>query len=73
MRISHLAFDCSDATKLARFWAEVMGWDVSPESTVEWAVVGGPSRPPEAPFEYDTRWTTFADREGNEFCLVQTA
>jgi predicted enzyme related to lactoylglutathione lyase len=117
MRISHIAFDCSDATALARFWAAVMGWDVSPESTAELAVVGGPSRPPEAPpmlfnrvpeektaknrvhidletddlaagterllglgasfihdkFEYDTRWTTFADPEGNEFCLVHRA
>lgn len=22
-------------------------------------------------FEYDTHWTTFADPEGNEFCVVQ--
>jgi predicted enzyme related to lactoylglutathione lyase len=117
MRISHIAFDCSDATELARFWAAVMGWDVSPDSTADLAAAGGPNRAPDAPpmlfnrvpeekiaknrvhidletddlpaetrrllglgarfihekLEYETRWTTFADPEGNEFCVVQKA
>jgi predicted enzyme related to lactoylglutathione lyase len=115
MRIAHIAFDSSDALSLATFWAEVMGWGVSPESTSAFAVVGGPNRPAGTPpilinqvpeekvaknrmhidleaddlaseterllalgarhihdkFEYEARWTTFVDPEGNEFCVVQ--
>ncbi|MGH8911196.1 MAG: VOC family protein [Acidimicrobiia bacterium] len=117
MRIAHIAFDAADTLEVARFWAEVMGWGVSPDSTATLAVVGGPQRPRDTPamlfnrvpegkvaknrmhidletdeleaetqrllglgatfihakFEYDTRWSTFADPEGNEFCVVQKA
>lgn len=34
-----VAFDCADATALARFWAEVLGRQVAADSTAEHAVL----------------------------------
>jgi predicted enzyme related to lactoylglutathione lyase len=34
-----LSIDCADAAKLARFWADVLGREVSPEPTTEFAAV----------------------------------
>ena len=45
-----VAFDCADATALARFWAEVLGRQVAEDSTSEHAVLlageGDTSGPP---------------------------
>jgi catechol 2,3-dioxygenase-like lactoylglutathione lyase family enzyme len=107
-----VTFDCADAAALARFWADVLGWQVAEGSTSEHAVLlaGGGSGPritfnrvpePKAvknrlhldvmsdTFDAETerllslgarrlhdvprdksRWTTFADIEGNEFDLI---
>ena len=70
-----VAFDCADATALARFWAEVLGRRVAEDSSSEHAVLlageGDTSGPPitfnRVP---EARWTTFADIEGNEFDLI---
>jgi len=34
-----LSIDCADAVKLARFWADVLGRQVSPQSTAEFAAI----------------------------------
>ncbi len=47
--ISTITFDCSDAARLAAFWAEVTGWGVGPEPSQQFAVVGGPARPADCP------------------------
>jgi catechol 2,3-dioxygenase-like lactoylglutathione lyase family enzyme len=109
-----VAFDCADATALARFWADVLGRRVAEDSTSERAVLlagdgdtTGPritfNKVPEPKtvknrmhldvisdsFDAETerllslgarrlrdlqrdksRWTTFADIEGNEFDLI---
>jgi len=109
-----VTFDCADAAALARFWADVLGWQVTEGSTSEHAVLlagdgdgSGPritfNRVPEPKtvknrmhldvisdtygaeaerllslgarrlrdLQRDkTRWTTFADIEGNEFDLI---
>lgn len=110
-----LTFDALDARRLAEFWAAVFGWDFHPDATAEFAMVGGPRRPHNAPSlmfiqvpedkvaknrmhldltaddleqeverlvglgatvihekdEWDTRWFTLQDPEGNEFCVSQ--
>jgi catechol-2,3-dioxygenase len=43
-----VTFDCADAVALARFWADVLGWQVAEGPTSEHAVLlaaGGSSRP----------------------------
>jgi catechol 2,3-dioxygenase-like lactoylglutathione lyase family enzyme len=114
-----VTFDCADAAALARFWADVLGWQVAEDSTSEHAVLlaaaaaggGSSSSGPRITFNQvpepktvknrlhldvisDTfdgeterllslgaqrlrdvqrdksRWTTFADIEGNEFDLI---
>ena len=47
--INSITFDCSDAARLAAFWAEVTGWGVGPEPSPEFAVVGGSARPADCP------------------------
>lgn len=47
--MSTITVDCSDAGALARFWAGALGWDVAPGASPEFAAVGGPRRPPDAP------------------------
>jgi predicted enzyme related to lactoylglutathione lyase len=44
--IGAYTFDAHDAAAEARFWAEVLGWDVNPEADEHAAYVGGPKRPP---------------------------
>ncbi|GAA1264982.1 hypothetical protein GCM10009609_30230 [Pseudonocardia aurantiaca] len=34
-----LSIDCADAAKLARFWADVLGRQVNPQPTVEFAAI----------------------------------
>ena len=47
--MSRVTVDCADAARVARFWADVLGWDVAPGPSAELAAVGGPRRPPDAP------------------------
>ena len=47
--MSPITVDCSDAAALARFWAGALGWDVAPGASAEFAAVGGPRRPGDAP------------------------
>ena len=49
LTISTVTVDCSDAERLARFWAAALGWDVAPNASAEFAAVGGPRRPPDSP------------------------
>ena len=107
-----ISVDGSDITRLAEFWADVLGRPVSPGATASFAAIDTGSglrlmfhRVPEgktvknrvhpdlaaADYELETgrliklgavklndyeqgstRWTTFADPEGNEFDLVAT-
>ena len=41
-----IVIDATDPLAQARFWAEVLGWDVNPEADEHAAYVGGPKRPP---------------------------
>ena len=47
--LSAVTFDCSDALAQATFWAAVMDWDVAPGGSDEFAMIGGPKRPADAP------------------------
>lgn len=47
--INTITFDCADAARLAGFWADVTGWDIGPEPSPQFAVVGGPARPADCP------------------------
>jgi hypothetical protein len=49
LTISTVTVDCSDAGRLALFWAGALGWDVAPGASVEFAAVGGPRRPADSP------------------------
>lgn len=49
LTISTVTVDCSDAGAQARFWASALGWDVAPGASAEFAAVGGPRRPTDAP------------------------
>ncbi len=49
LTISTITVDCSDAGTLARFWADALGWDVAPGASADFAAVGGPRRPADAP------------------------
>ena len=46
LRIQNLTVDCSDPVRLAAFWAEVLGWQVTYESDVEAVVVPVPEGVP---------------------------
>jgi predicted enzyme related to lactoylglutathione lyase len=48
LRMSEVTYDARDAGKLARFWAEALGWDVGPGASEYVADVSGPRRPPES-------------------------
>jgi len=70
-----LSIDCSDAAKLAQFWADVLGRTVNPEPTAEFAAETERLLALGATRVTDTakgaaRWTTFRDPEGNVFDLV---
>ena len=47
--MSTVTVDCADAARVARFWADALGWDVAPGPSAEVAAVGGPRRPSDAP------------------------
>jgi predicted enzyme related to lactoylglutathione lyase len=47
--LSTVTFDCADAAGLARFWAAALEWDVAPDPSADFAAVGGPRRPRDAP------------------------
>jgi predicted enzyme related to lactoylglutathione lyase len=47
-----LSIDCADAAKLARFWADVLGRQVNPQPTTEFAAIAAsePTRGPALAF-----------------------
>lgn len=59
LEMIHITVDCADAARLAGFWAEALGWNVSPDSDEEYAAVGGPQRPADTP-----GWLFFQVPEG---------
>jgi predicted enzyme related to lactoylglutathione lyase len=59
IELVHITVDCSDAGRLASFWARALGWDVAPDASPEFAMVGGPARPADAP-----GWVFFRVPEG---------
>jgi predicted enzyme related to lactoylglutathione lyase len=44
LRMSEVTYDARDAGRLARFWAQALGWDVGPGASEYVATVGGPRR-----------------------------
>lgn len=44
-----VTFDSNNALQQATFWAAALGWDVAPDGSEQFAVIGGPRRPPNAP------------------------
>ncbi|MBA2280622.1 MAG: VOC family protein [Acidimicrobiia bacterium] len=47
--IQSVTFDCAEPPALARFWADVLGWGVSPDADENIAAIGGPNRKPDEP------------------------
>jgi hypothetical protein len=59
-RIVSMPVDCTDAPMLARFWAEVLGWEVTSSGwqRTEHGPDGVSIAPPDGgPFAIDFRWT----------------
>lgn len=48
VRMSEVTYDARDARRLARFWAEALGWEVGPGASEYVASVGGARRPPDS-------------------------
>jgi predicted enzyme related to lactoylglutathione lyase len=48
LRMGEVTFDARDAGRLARFWADALGWDVLPGASEFVATVGGPRRQTDA-------------------------
>ena len=40
-RIGNVAFDCGDVLAMAAFWSAVLGRPIDPESSAEFATIGG--------------------------------
>jgi predicted enzyme related to lactoylglutathione lyase len=59
IELVHITVDCDDAGRLASFWAQALGWDVAPDASPEFAMVGGGARPADAP-----GWVFFRVPEG---------
>ena len=59
LTLIHITVDCGDAAHLASFWAQALGWDVAPDASEDFAMVGGPARPADAP-----GWLFFRVPEG---------
>jgi len=59
-----LSIDCSDAAKLARFWADVLGRTVNPEPTAEFAAIDAtdPSHGPRLAFHQVPEGKTIKNR-----------
>ncbi|MPZ94073.1 MAG: VOC family protein [Propionibacteriales bacterium] len=58
-RIVSLPIDCTDAERLAEFWAEVLGWQITKRGwqKTDHGKDGAIIAPPDgAPFEIDFRW-----------------
>ncbi len=49
LELGAVTFDCRDAAEQATFWAGVLGWEVGPHASVDFAIIGGPNRPSDAP------------------------
>jgi predicted enzyme related to lactoylglutathione lyase len=58
-RLAHITVDCEHAESLASFWAQVLGWEVAPGASEEFASVGGANRPADTP-----NWLFFKVPEG---------
>ena len=58
-RLVHLVIDAAEPGRLARFWAEALGWEVGAEESGEVDV-----------WPRDVPWTVLADPEGSEFCVL---
>jgi hypothetical protein len=43
LRIDTVTFDCADALRVARFWADAIGFDLDPDSDEEGALLRDPS------------------------------
>ena len=44
-----VTLDCHNALEQATFWAAVLGWEVGPHASVDFAIIGGTNRQPDAP------------------------
>ncbi|HEX5534210.1 MAG TPA: VOC family protein [Actinomycetales bacterium] len=58
-RLAHITVDCEHAASLASFWARVLGWEVGPRASEQFASVGGANRQAGAP-----SWLFFKVPEG---------
>ncbi|MGO8890907.1 MAG: VOC family protein [Streptosporangiaceae bacterium] len=65
-RLVHLVIDAADPGRLARFWAEALGWEVGAE--VERLRALGAT--PVDVGQGDVPWAVLADPEGSEFCVL---
>jgi hypothetical protein len=46
--VGAFTMDCHNALEQATFWAGVLGWEVGPYASKDFAIVGGPKRPKDA-------------------------
>ena len=61
-RLVHLVIDAADPARLARFWADALGWEVAASED------GVANVWPRG--QGDVPWVVLADPEGSEFCVL---
>ena len=54
-RLTSLTFDAKEPLRLARFWAEALGWDHPRPVDVD---------------QGEVSWVVLADPDGNDFCVM---
>ena len=68
-----VAIDCSDPVALARFWAQILYFELMADDLEEAAARVeslGAGRTGETHAEFGFDWIIFRDPEGNEFCVI---
>jgi hypothetical protein len=72
-RLRDISFDCTDHHRIARFWADVLGYRVRPRESGETADDPARTLQEIRDAQGALTWTIMADPEGNEFCAFPPA
>jgi hypothetical protein len=68
LALDKVTFDCAETMRVARFWAEALGFDLDPGSEPDGALIRDPSGRSD---EGGSFWTVMHDPEGNELCVLR--